>query len=503
MVVHRLGSVGVAAALVSVWSLAADASAADIASVLGEPDLMVDPFMTECAGGSEPGPNDDGIPECPIGWFGITEPDCMHRVDINALDYPDAVCSDGTPASFYVRQWTDPANEFRWVIHLQGGGGCVDEESCKARWCGTDPFYSAALMSNDLDGDGVSERPEEAWMLGISSNVPTNDFATWNHVFLPYCGSDLWLGRESDVDLGDFTVDAQGHEIIQSVRNMLRQLGPAWTSVNGYTMPLLDDAEEILFTGTSAGGYGALQNGDWFVQKFPNARSGLVIDGAMDVDSWTLSDFDVWETTTGWPYSSARLQVFIDRWAPGGYWNEIDAFIDKSCRDEYTPIDRLDTCMSSSNLLRLANNLGPFIETPTFVRMDLEDNVLSQWFVGDNPDDHEPTMGNGGSAPTLQDFTEMMRATVVDLHADAESDITVFAPRCGQHVGLEDGNAFASWTTPNTTDTIPQGISLFPATFRDAILAWFNPGGAFARRRWIDTDHVDGMGNPIHYSSCP
>jgi hypothetical protein len=95
-------------------------------------------------------------------------------------------------ASFVdVRKYSDNDDEHRWVIHLQGGSGCTDEATCRARWCGDDGFYTAALMSNDWNANGILDRPSQAWVPGISANEPSNDFATWNHVYIPYCMSDL------------------------------------------------------------------------------------------------------------------------------------------------------------------------------------------------------------------------------------------------------------------------------------------------------------------------
>lgn len=485
----------------SVFVHARLAAAADIATQLGTPGDAT--FAVECPAGNLPGPGDDGIPGCPFAGTGF-ESLCLHRVDIDPALFPHAVCSDGTSPSFYVREASTLADENRWVIHLQGGGGCTDEATCRERWCGDNGSYTAALMSNDWNDDGFVDRPEEAWVLGISSNVATNDFATWNHVYVPYCTSDLWLGREGDVDLGSFSVDANGHTYLYAVRNMLRQLGAPWTSVHGYTMPVLDDAEEILFSGTSAGGYGALQNGDWFLDKFPDARVGLVIDGAMDIDPQTLGLFGVWEETTNWPYSSARLATWDAMWQPGGWWHEIDAFIDEDCRGQYEAGGSLEICTSSSWLLRLALGGVPIVQTPTFLRMDLEDPVLSQWITGPNPDGHDVRMGNNGPVPTLQDYTEMMRETMVQLAADPQTDISVHAPRCGQHVGLEHGNAFGGWTTDDTSDVLPRVPQLMDETLRDALWLWFNPGGAFVRDRRIDSDEVDPItGTPIDYSSCP
>lgn len=493
-----------AVAVVSLVSLVAapEASAANIANRLGYPG---DPtWTTECgATGVAPTAMSDGLIDCSL--VPALEPFCLHRVDIDTspAGFPGATCSDGSAASFYVREGID-GDTGRWVIHLQGGGGCTDEASCHDRWCGSDGIepdgYTAAQMSNDWNGDGTPDRPEHAWVLGISANLPaTNEFATWNHVYVPYCSSDAWMGRADGVDLGDFRVDARGHTILRAVRSMLRN--PGWTAADGYVVPDLDLADEVLFTGTSAGGLGALQNADWFLAPL-SARVGLVVDAAIDVAPAVLVDYDVWADNAGMTYYSRRFEEQAAMWAPGGYWDSIDAFVDESCRDIYedpsADNEAMNRCTSSSLLLQLAAGGVPFIETPTFLRLDLEDNVLQKWIL-DNPEDNVLTMGQGGPAPTLQDYTEMMRETMVLLFEDGQTDISVHAPRCAHHVGLEDGNAFASWTTDDTTDTVPRTGLGVAATFRDALLDWWNPGGVdVVRVRRIDTDEVGAS-----FSSCP
>ncbi len=433
---------------------------------------------------------------------------CLHRVDIDMSEFPDAVCSDGTPASFYIRPATDSKDDRRWVIHLQGGGGCMTEEECKKRWCGTE-FYTAAQMSNDWNADGVADRPEQAEEKGLPSSSAANNFATWNHVYVPYCTSDLWMGRANDVLLNTFSVDARGHTIISAVREMLRKgdANVAWEAVDGTGIAKLDGAIEILFTGTSAGGFGVLQNGDWFLEDFPDARAGLVSDASIDVHPDVILDWDLWEETTNRNYYSHRIDLYGARWAPDGYWHRIDGFVDESCANYYD----LSRCASPTFLLSLNHGLDPLVETPIYLRMDLEDNVLAKWILGHNgpvnPDGDRVTLGPGGPRPTLQDYTEMMRETMVLLHADSEADISVFAPRCEQHVGLENDNATGVWTTQNTRDIFtPRGGVGTPSTLHDALWQWFNPGGPDFGTR---TRHIDSDDDPAwfpasaYFSSCP
>ena len=52
---------------------------------------------------------------------------------LDVQKYPKARCLDGSPGAFYKN--LNPELQFNgtWVIMLQGGGECIDENSCKAR----------------------------------------------------------------------------------------------------------------------------------------------------------------------------------------------------------------------------------------------------------------------------------------------------------------------------------------------------------------------------------
>jgi hypothetical protein len=469
-----------------------ESRAADIATVLGTPGTVA--WENACLTPADtPGPLSYGVVDCaPLGAF--WEPICLHRVDIDPIDYPTSTCGDGTPGFFYVRP--GPSDPDRWVIHLQGGGGCRDEATCQARWCGQDGAYSAAQMSSDWNADGTEDPPAHALTAGIGQVLGTNgnnDFIGWTHVFVPYCSNDLWQGHAGDVDLGAFTVDARGHRILHTVRRMLRKLGPAWSTAGNYPIPDLDAATHVLFTGTSAGGYGALQNADWFLQPL-TAQTGLVVDAAMDISPTISGDYDLFAENTGLYYDEHTLAQYADRWAPGGYYAEIDAFVDESCRGAFP--GNLEECVSPSKLLLSEAGGLPMVETPTFVRMDLQDNVLSHWYTDlVNPDGDTVVMGgSGGPTPTIDDYAAMMRDTMVELHAT--TDVSVHAPKCGVHVGLELENPFYEMTTPDSTDVAIPVDAGNDATVHDAIFDWFDLSLTDVRR--IDTDEPG-----VSFSFCP
>src|SRR5688572_12813266 len=57
----------------------------------------------------------------------------LKRVTIDRGQYPDAVCNDATPGAFYVGRYTRDEDRNKWVIFLQGGGGCGSGQACVDR----------------------------------------------------------------------------------------------------------------------------------------------------------------------------------------------------------------------------------------------------------------------------------------------------------------------------------------------------------------------------------
>jgi len=72
-----------------------------------------------------------------------------------------AVCLDGSPAGFYYRPATDPANKNDWVIHFQGDGGLASSDASSV----------ARLLTR---AEGLRRRCQAAGWLGYT--------ATWSHI---------------------------------------------------------------------------------------------------------------------------------------------------------------------------------------------------------------------------------------------------------------------------------------------------------------------------------
>ena len=487
------------AVLIPFAAVCLHASAQNISAVLGTPGTAT--WGATCPAASP-------APSAPTGPSQLNAcgggPECLHRVIIDTNAFPDAVCNDGSPGVFYVREGT--GNDVnKWVIHLQGGGSCRDGETCTERWCGQQGIYTANKMSTEWNGvAGVSDMPTHASAGGMATMNPANSFHTWTHVWAYYCSSDTWMGRENDVafsgSAGSFTMHTRGHTTLSAMRRMLRKnnaANPGWTAAAGYTVPDLDDATDIIFSGTSAGAMGAIANVDWFLTPFTNANRFFVLDGNMDISDTALTSNDVWIDTDNDGvgenrYYSQRITETVALWAPGGYFSDIDAFTDATCRGTYEPMNRMDRCTQLSTMLRL--NIGgvPIIETETFVRVDLYDEVLKKKYI-EHPNGHGFSLLTGGQSGTpisLDNFAALMRQTLKELYDDHDSVTGVIGPKCGQHVGIENSHAFGVKTTPDTDETVTPRVEIAgtQTTVHDAVWDWLNLGGSPVALRRLDTD---------------
>ena len=426
---------------------------------------------------------------------------CLLRVTIPTADFPNAVCNDGTPGVFYIRPGVG-ADANKWIVHTQGGGRCADNQSCQERWCGQQGAlpYQANKMSTDWNADGFIDLPMYANAGGQFSISPNNYFSDWTHVWAYYCSSDSWMGRANNVSyLGanNFSIHQQGHNILEAMRSMLRKTNPnpAWTTDCGTAVADLDTATDVMFTGTSAGAKGALQNVDWFMAPLPAPNKSLVLDANLDMTDLVLWNNDIWIDEDGDSigdqlYYSKRITMSQDSWSTG--WNfDVDAFVDESCRAVYEPMGRLDRCSYFGPLLTLKYGGVPLLETETFIRLDLEDGVVDKKWDGGWPTGEQLMVGQFGRFTTEDDFTVLARESLEQLFTDPTNSVTgVFGPRCGQHVGLEANIPFGLHTTP---DTMPAWVAVSAAqNAHDAIWDWYtNPLGV---HRTLDTGDV---GDPL------
>jgi hypothetical protein len=181
------------------------------------------------------------------------------------IPFDNAFCADGSPTGIGVNL-TDKSK--RVVIFLMGGGACWDQFTC----------YTLMTASN-LDGyDGTKFQSDAQGLLSGSlfdRNDPTNPTKDDNFIFVPYCTGDVHSG-DKVADYGG----QQTHHV--GFANM--------TAFLGRILPTFPDAERVLFSGSSAGGFGAGTN-YWRVQDaFGSVRVDLIDDSGPALPAPYLSD---------------------------------------------------------------------------------------------------------------------------------------------------------------------------------------------------------------------
>ena len=186
---------------------------------------------------------------------------------------------------------------YKWVIFLQGGGECANADSC------------AAAAKSDL-GSSKYFAPSIEFDEGefYASGLPSNPFASWNRVDIPYCSQDLYSGTRESTSPETFGLYFSGHHIFEAVLQTLK------------TQYGLGAATEVILTGASAGGIGAWINTNSLVTSFVPAGCRVTVApiagmyffaypyaGVNHTES-TLVDF----RESAWPGNVALWQSYID-----------------------------------------------------------------------------------------------------------------------------------------------------------------------------------------------
>jgi hypothetical protein len=385
----------------------------------------------------------------------------LHRVTLHDAR---AVCNDGTPAVFYIRPATPGGgHEDDWLIWLEGGGSCDDPVNCGARWCGigSESSYGAAKMSSRftypvIKGNGI-----------FSQTNGANNFRDFNMVVGFYCSSDNWVGRHTvDVDPEGplptgYRIAFHGHYIVDA---MLAKLRSGVTSDEGdVTLPPIDASANVLFTGTSGGGYGAIVNIDYvaaWAADVPVASFKAAVDARVSA----LAD----DTTL---LSDAVKEAIL----AGGEARRVfrDDFQDESCLEHHA-LDDPRLCADASHVLL------HHVAEPMFIHQDLADPVL-----GFAP---YPSMAEWTHATrTLLETQFLQRPSLIEEAALATEPLPVIlAPLCGDHVGLESGAFYDN------------EVQLLPSTARDInthLYDWYTGG--------MPASLIDGAGGATTTHCAP
>lgn len=152
----------------------------------------------------------------------------------------EACCAYETPYSFFYRPGQDTS---RLLIYFQGGGACWDWVSCSGM------FDTSVEHSELTEYRGIFD----------FSNAQ-NPFQDYAILFIPYCTGDVHIGtvhRTYGEDMGGQSIAHHG------ARNVDQVLQWAKTHLN--------EPQQIVVAGASAGSYGAIFHAPRIAKRYPRA----------------------------------------------------------------------------------------------------------------------------------------------------------------------------------------------------------------------------------------
>lgn len=165
-----------------------------------------------------------------------------------------AVCADGSPTGIGV----NPGSSDVLFVYLQGGGACWDHDSC----------YQNPSASN-LSGFGLEEFRSSQLFLSLGPFLRAdaqNPLRDANMVFVPYCTGDVHAG-DAVTDHGGIATHHRGYANMGLALERIRATFP--------------DARQVILSGASAGGIGALVNGERTQQVFGDVPVNIISDSGI------------------------------------------------------------------------------------------------------------------------------------------------------------------------------------------------------------------------------
>lgn len=189
----------------------------------------------------------------------------------------DSVMKDSEGNSYHAL--FKKGSENKVMIYFAGGGVSINEETAR------DDTYNTKMVFPDLLANTTMN------MGGIASEVKDSPFENWTIILFPYATGDFHSGT------GEFHyIDTDGKEKIlyhngyvnyaAAMKQIMEKAG-------------IEDADTVLVTGYSAGGWGAaLLADDIFTNYFPNtANKNVFMDSSMALyDNWHDTAVNVWQT---------------------------------------------------------------------------------------------------------------------------------------------------------------------------------------------------------------
>ncbi|XP_077977054.1 palmitoleoyl-protein carboxylesterase notum1-like [Glandiceps talaboti] len=308
----------------------------------------------------------------------------LPTMKLKYLQNTSITCNDGSSAGYYLRK---SFGSKRWLIFLEGGWYCFDDDSCRSRW--------QSSMQTLMSSKGW---PYTKTGSGLLSADPEENPHWWNAntVFIPYCSSDVWSGNAQKTDQSHYSF--MGALILEEVIRELLSQG-------------LAVANKVLLAGSSAGGTGVLLNLDKVSDMLKSAGSTAQVRGLCDsgwfLDSLQNSKRQCTNTLSCAPSEAIKRGIKL--------WN---GQVPDRCQASHDA-DEMWKCF-------LGYLIYPTMQTPVFI---------FQWLF----DEAQLTVDIMGPPVQLEHWNYMQRLGR-QLRHSLRNVSAVFAPSCYSHIVITQRN---------------------------------------------------------------
>jgi len=205
----------------------------------------------------EPPPHFENLKGTPLPLVMLDEEKALQR---------GAVCLDGSAPGVYFQRATDASAATKWVLFIKGGGWCVHPKACADRYrtsVGSSKHFPDQFPPEDQNGTAFSFN---GYMDADPMENPT--FHNFNRVILWYCDGGLFASdREDPVSVEDpedpsknISLYFRGRRVLDFMLEELQ--GPTFG---------MNEATEVLFGGSSAGGLATYLLADYVAERLPQS----------------------------------------------------------------------------------------------------------------------------------------------------------------------------------------------------------------------------------------
>uniref|UniRef100_A0A7S2X7J1 Pectin acetylesterase n=1 Tax=Lotharella oceanica TaxID=641309 RepID=A0A7S2X7J1_9EUKA len=348
----------------------------------------------------------------------------LHLIDQDLADQRGAYCLDGSRPGFYYAPATSVELNTTWIIYLQGGGFCADNDDCADR--STTDLGSSSTWDKTMSGSSV-----------IDSDSSINPlFADAHRVYIPYCDGWFFSGNKDDpVVVNGKTIYFRGKRNLVAVLDTLDPLG-------------LWDVENLMLSGCSAGALADYMQGDYMGDRYADAQKfGIApLSGFFPVHASKAGDYDF------------IAQLLIS----SKLHNVTGGFDGNKC---YEAAQRGE--ISNPHFCGLSNYSYAYMTSNIFmINSALDAYSLQNIYDGDTDCQHDEF--NDCSMKQISDFDawESDFLAQVEMASQFTKDGNgAFIESCLEHCAAEDSKTFAS-------------LSIDGLTISQALQQWWESNGA-------------------------